>query len=234
MDNYEIVGGKYIDNQEYGIFPIRSSHGLIESNQVVGSDDTGIYIGQSNDAVIRDNQASDCTVGINVEVSTNITVQDNKLRENTIGMVAMVLPGLSVPETTNVQIIRNLFIRNNRPNPVTSPADILSQLPSGAGLLIVAADHVTVTGNKALENNSVGIAIIQLSPALALLDPRINPFPDNNQLIGNIVLSNGRNPDPKIAPFPPSDLIWDLAGDGNCWSNNIYAAAFPSSLPGCP
>src|SRR5687767_5680049 len=84
VDNYEIGDGKYINNEEYGIFPIRSSHGLIRSNQVSGSDDTGIYIGQSSDAVIRKNHITDCTVGINVEVSSNITVEDNKAMNNTI------------------------------------------------------------------------------------------------------------------------------------------------------
>ena len=32
VDNYQIEDGKYINNEEYGIFPIRSSHGLIRSN----------------------------------------------------------------------------------------------------------------------------------------------------------------------------------------------------------
>jgi parallel beta-helix repeat protein len=233
VDNYQIDDGKYINNEEYGIFPIRSFHGLIQSNQVSGSDDTGIYIGQSNDAVIRNNQVSDCTVGIEVEVSSNVIVQDNKMIDNTVGMTAEVLPGLRVTETANIQIIRNLFIRNNRPNPVTDPTDFLSQLPSGAGLLLVGADNVTVTDNKVAENNSVGIAVFQLPPALAALDPRIDPFPDHNQISRNVVLSNGSNPDPRIAPFPPSDLIWDFSGTGNCWSDNVFKTSFPSLLPNC-
>ncbi|HEY6071865.1 MAG TPA: parallel beta-helix domain-containing protein [Anaerolineales bacterium] len=234
VDNYQIVGGKYIDNDEYGIFPIRSTHGLIESNQVSGSDDTGIYIGQSDGAEIRNNQVSDCTVGIEVEVSSNISIQDNKLMDNTIGISAFVLPGLSLTETTNIQVTHNLVIHNNRPNPVSDPTDILSQLPSGAGLLLIGVDHAIVTANKVLANNSVGIAVFQVPPALAALDPRIDPFPDHDQLNGNVVLSNGSNPDPKIAPFPPSDLIWDFSGAGNCWSNNVYKTSFPAPLPACP
>jgi parallel beta-helix repeat protein len=233
VDDYQIEDGKYINNEEYGIFPILSSHGLIQSNQVSGSDDTGIYIGQSNDAVIRNNQVSDCTVGIELEVSSNVIVQDNKMTDNTIGMTAEILPGLSVTQTTNIQIIRNLFIRNNRPNTVTDPTDFLSQFPSGAGLLLVGADHVTVTDNKVAENNSVGIALIQLLPALAVLDPRIDPFPDHNRISRNVVLSNGSNPDPRIAPFPPSDLIWDFSGAGNCWRDNVFKTSFPSLLPNC-
>jgi parallel beta-helix repeat protein len=233
VDNYQIDHGVYVNNAAYGIFPIRSSHGLIEFNRVSGSNDTGIYMGQSSDAVIKKNHITDCTVGINVEVSSNITVQDNKTMDNTVGMFAAVLPGLSVTETTNIQINGNLFMRNNRPNPVTDPADILSQLPSGIGLLVFGADHVTATDNKVSDNNSAGIAVIQVPPALAALDPRINPFPDQNEISQNVVLSNGSDPDPKVAPFPPSDLIWGVSGTGNCWSDNIFKSSFPSPLPKC-
>src|SRR6266487_3489922 len=143
VDNFQIDHGNYVNNDEYGIFPILSSHGLIEFNQVSGSNDTGIYIGQSQDAVIKANYVSDCTVGIDVELSSNITVQDNTALGNTIGMTTEVLPGLSVTVTTNIQIIRNVFSRNNRQNPVTDPTEFLSQLPSGAGLLIIGSDNVT-------------------------------------------------------------------------------------------
>jgi parallel beta-helix repeat protein len=234
VDNYQIDHGKYVNNAAYGIFPIRSSDGLIEFNHVSGSNDTGIYIGQSSDAVIQNNHITDCTVGINVEVSANITVQNNKAMENSVGMFAAVLPGLSVTETTNIQILGNLFSKNNRPNPVTNPADILSQLPSGVGLLIFGADYVTVTGNKVSGNHSAGIGVIQVPPALAALDPRIDPFPDHNRVSENVVLSNGSDPDPKIAPFSPSDLIWDVSGTDNCWTDNVYKTSFPETLPDCP
>jgi parallel beta-helix repeat protein len=233
VDNYQIEDGKYINNEEYGIFPIRSSHGLIRSNQVSGSNDTGIYIGQSQDAVIKGNYVSDCTVGIEVEVSSNITVKDNRATDNTIGMTAVVLPGLMLTATTDLQIIDNTFDNNNRVNPVTDPTDILSQLPSGSGLLIFGADHVRVSDNNVVRNNSVGIAVAQLSPALASLDPRIDPFPDYNEIIDNVVMENGSNPDPKLGPFPPSDLIWDFSGTGNCWSDNVYLTSFPVPLPAC-
>ena len=234
VDNYQIDHGQYVDNLAYGIFPIRSTHGVIEFNQVSGSNDTGIYIGQSSGAIISKNLVTDCTVGINVEVSTNITVQDNKVMDNTIGMFAAVLPRLSVTETRDIQISNNLFRRNNRPNPVTDPMDILSPLPSGIGLLVFGADHVTVTDNKVLENNSAGVALIQVPPAMAAFDPHIEPFPDHNLVIGNVVMLNGGNPDPKIAPLPSGDLIWDVSGIGNCWSDNIYKTSFPTSLPACP
>src|SRR6266540_5612390 len=233
VDDFQIDNGKYINNEEYGIFPILSSHGLIRSNQVSGSDDTGIYIGQSQNVIIKDNYVHDCTVGIEAELSSNITVQNNQAVDNSIGMTAEVLPGLSVTVTTGIQIIDNTFDNNNRVNPVTDPEDIFSQLPSGSGLIIFGADHVMVKDNRVVGNNSVGIAVVQLPPALASLDPRIDPFPDYNEIIDNVVVENGSNPDPKLAPFPPGDLLWDMSGTGNCWSDNTFNTAFPSPLPDC-
>ncbi len=233
VDHYQIDHGEYVNNLAYGIFPIRSTQGLIEFNKVSGSDDTGIYIGQSSDAVIRNNHVTDCTVGISAEVSSSISVEDNRVMDNTIGMLAAVLPGLSVTETTNIQISRNLFVRNNRPNPVSDPSDILSQLPTGVGILLFGADQVTVRDNKVMNNDSAGIAVVQVPPALAALDPRIEPFANQNTISRNVVLSNGRDPDPKIAPFPGGDLLWDGSGTGNCWSDNIFKSSFPSPLPAC-
>jgi parallel beta-helix repeat protein len=234
VDNFQIDHGQYVNNDEYGIFPILCSHGLVEFNQVSGSDDTGIYIGQSHDALIRQNHVSDCTVGMDVENSSDVTVQDNWASDNTIGMTTEVLPGLQVTATMDVQIVRNVFRSNNRPNPVTDPEDILSRLPSGAGLLIIGADRVTAMSNTVTLNNSVGIAVGQLPPDLAALDPRIDPFPDNDQIRDNVLMMNGRDPDPKLAPFPGSDLIWDFSGTGNCWSHNVYRTSFPAQLPDCP
>ena len=199
-------------------------------NQVSSSDNTGIYIGQSSDAVIRKNHVRDCTVAISVEVSTNLTVQDNKVMDNTIGLFIGVLPGLSVTETMNVQVNGNLRMKNNRPNPVTDPSDILSRLPSGVGVLSFGADQVTVTDNRVSDNNSAGIAVLQVPPAL---DPRLEPFPNQNRISRNVVFSNGSAPDPKIAPFPPGDLLWHTSGTGNCWSDNQFKSSFPEPLPEC-
>src|SRR6266702_7124990 len=174
VDNFQIDHGQYVDNDEYGIFPILCSHGLVEFNQVSGSNDTGIYIGQSHDALIRQNHVSDCTAGIDVENSSDVIVQDNWASNNTMGMITEVLPGLTETVTMDIQIIRNVFRSNNRPNPVTDPDEILSLLPSGSGLLIIGADSVTARSNTIALNNSVGIAVVQLPPALAALDPRIN------------------------------------------------------------
>lgn len=233
VDNFQISDGSYLNNDEYGIFPVFSTGGLIASNRVSGSDDTGIYVGQSSDVVIEKNHARDCTIGIEIENSSNITVRNNTAEGNSLGIVVQILPGLSVAATSDISVTDNRVIANNRANLITDPDEILSLLPSGVGFLNVAGDRVMVRRNLAIGNHTAGVSVVQLPGALAALDPRINPFPDDNEIRDNVAMQNGTVPDPKIAPFPGSDLFWDGSGTLNCWAGNISKTSFPT-LPACP
>lgn len=236
VDKFQIDDGQYVNNDQYGIFPILSSHGRVEFNQVSGSNDTGIYVGQSEDIDVSQNSSSNCTIGIEVENSSRISVTENKATGNSLGVVVVVLPGLDVTATREVKVKNNILNRNNRPNPVTDPTDILSRLPSGVGLAIVGGDRVVAEQNQAVHNDSGGIGVIQLPPDLVALDPRINPLPDHDKIRENVVISNGRNPDPKLLALgvQGADLIWDSSGTGNCWGDNVYKTSFPTPLPDCP
>jgi len=233
VDHFKLTQGRYNNNSEYGIFPILSSDGLIESNQVSGSDDTGIYVGQSSNVLVKNNNVRDCTVGIEIENSSNISVMENSSLGNCVGILVDVLPGLDVTTTNEVEIIGNVLCRNNRLNPVTDPSDLLSQLPIGVGLLNLGGDDVIIKKNITSQNVSAGIAVAQLPAAIAALDPRIDPFPDNNQVRDNVSLRNGSSPDPKLAPLPGVDLLWDFSGSRNCWADNFFETSFPSPLPAC-
>jgi parallel beta-helix repeat protein len=233
VDNFHISDGRYLGNHEYGIFPIFSSGGLIAANHVSGADDAGIYVGQSGDVMIEKNQASDCTIGIEIENSSMITVRKNMVERNSIGILVQVLPGLAVTVTADVLVSDNRLIANNRPNPVSDPDELLSLLPSGVGFFNVGGDRVMFRHNTAIQNQSAGIIMARIPSALAALDPRIDPFPDFNETRDNVAVQNGESPDPRIAPLPGSDLLWDFSGAGNCWASNIFKTSFPA-LPVCP
>jgi parallel beta-helix repeat protein len=233
VEDFSIKGGKYTNNGQYGIFPVLSSRGRVESNEVSGSNDTGLYIGQSSDVTMTNNIATNNTIGLEVENSSHVTVQGNSAFGNSTGILVDVLPGLAVTATSDVVVAGNVLGRNNRPNPSTNPYDILSYLPSGIGLLNVGGDQVVVSNNLVLENNTVGIALIRLPTEFASLDPRVQPLPDFYQVRGNLALGNGRNP--AANPLTPvgADLAWDGTGTNDCWSNNIFRTSLPSPLPPC-
>src|SRR5262249_21417783 len=164
------------------VFALHSRDGLIEGVHVSGSDDTGIYVGQSERIRVEASHVTDCTVGIEVENSSRVRVEGNRAAGNAVGVLVDVLPGLDETATNAVAVRDNILDRTNRANPVPDPEDILALLPSGVGLLNVGGDGLVAEGNIATGNETAGIAIVQLPPDAAALDPRIEPFPDQNTI----------------------------------------------------
>jgi parallel beta-helix repeat protein len=234
VDGFAVRNGIYTGNEEYAIFPICSRNGVIDGNHVEGTDDAAIYVGNSHDVVVERNHATDSTVGIEIENSTGIAVRGNTAIGNTSGIVTFVLPGLAVPVTEDVLIERNVVMHNNRANPVLPSEDVVGLIPAGTGILTVAADRVTVRDNRVVGNDSGGIAVIALP--FPNPDPRFDPFPDSNRVVGNVALANGRSPDLLRSPFPGADLIYDGSGGGTCFADNVFATSVPPALellPGC-
>lgn len=228
VDDFSVRDGVYTGNDEYAIFPICSRNGTITGNQVEGTDDAAIYVGNSHDVIVERNRATASTVGIEIENSTGIVVRDNLTVGNTSGIVTFVLPGLAVPMTDDVLIERNVVMHNNRPNPVLPEEDVVGLIPTGTGILTVAADRVTVRHNQVVGNDSGGIAVMALP--FPNPDPRVDPFPDGNLVLGNVALANGRSPEPLRSPYPGADLIYDGSGSGTCFADNVFVMSFPTAL----
>ncbi len=108
--------------------------------------------------------------------------------------------------------------------------DDVGLLPTGSGILNVGGDHVVITHNSVVGNNSVGVGIVQ-SP-FGPLDPRLELFPDGNVVRGNLVLHNGAHPDPERATTPGVDVVYDGSGTGNCFAGNIVGTDFPEGITG--
>ena len=229
-DGFRIAGGEYRSNAEYGPFALCSRNGLIDFNHAEGSDDAVIYVGNSNAVTVSNNHAAKSTIGIEIENSTNCIVRDNRTIGNTVGILVVVLPGLPIPLTDAVLIQRNELIHNNRRNPIPpGSGDEAGLLPTGSGILNVGGDRVIIKDNVVMQNDSLGIGIIE-NP-FAPLDPRIEPFPDNNQARHNTVLQNGKRPDPLRALYPGADIIFVTSrGTGNCFADNIFKTEFPAGV----
>ena len=54
-----------------------------------------------------------------------------------------------------------------------------------------------VRSNRVIGNDSGGIAVLALP--FPNPDPRVDPFPDGNQVVDNVALANGGNPTPPLA-----------------------------------
>jgi parallel beta-helix repeat protein len=230
VDGFRVTGGRYIDNEEYGVFARCTHDGLIDHNSGGGGDDATVYVGVDDDIVVKKNKLSDAVIGIELENTTDSHVAGNKLRGNVTGILVVVLPGLPTSSTENAVIKRNVIKVNNLPNPFPPPPpffDDLQLLPSGSGVLNVGGDAVTIRDNVISKNNSFGVGLVG------------NPFgfgpPDDNRVLSNTILHNGANPDPRA--FLSGDIVYDGSGSNNCFADNVYRTDAPPgivSLFPCP
>ncbi|HJN97590.1 MAG TPA: parallel beta-helix domain-containing protein, partial [Candidatus Marinimicrobia bacterium] len=83
----EWTGGPKETNGAYGLYPVQCQNVLIENSVSIGASDAGIYVGQSNDIVVRYNTAYDNVAGIEIENSNNAEVYENHSYHNTGGIL---------------------------------------------------------------------------------------------------------------------------------------------------
>jgi hypothetical protein len=101
------------------------------------------------------------------------------------------------------------------------------------------ADRTVVRDNAVTGNQYAGIGVTSVCLGLALLGQTcdgldIEPNPDGNHVVGNLVLGNGLIPleNPQLDVLR-GDLVWDGTGIGNCWRDNRFARSVPAPLPNC-
>jgi len=225
-------------NGVYGLFPIVSRNGVISNNEAMDTaSDASIYVGQSENVLISANRVHDNLLGIEVENSRNCSVTANEVYGNTLGIIVDLLPFLGTKTQQNTLVSFNEVHDNNRPN-TAEPDDILGVFPSGIGILLTAADTTTVRKNIVTGNQFSGVGVVSLCLALTLLGQScdavdVDPFPDGNRIIGNVVKRNGTQSVASPLDAFRADLSWDGTGTANCWSGNAFGTSVPSTLPSC-
>ncbi len=226
------------DDAEYGIFPSHSFNGRVDHSFASGAHDTGLYIGQSFNSRMDHNVATANVSGYEIENSIGVLADHNLAYGNTGGILSFTLPFLDAKVNSHNVIVHNIVRNNNGPNECTGGQ--VCEVPSGTGILLVAADHNLVAHNRVTGNNSFGIGVANIclaqglsAPECAAVSADIQPDSDNNRIAFNTVLGNGQSPDPSLPPPFAKDLVWDTTGIGNCWAHNVFGTSFPSPLPSC-
>jgi parallel beta-helix repeat protein len=200
----------------YALYPVESTNVLIEDSEAYGSSDAGIYVGQTTNCIVRDSVARDNVAGIEIENSTNCEVYGNTAMNNTGGILIFELPGLPM-HGTGTEVRDNTITSNNLAN-FAAAGTIVSFVPSGTGIMVLAANDVEIHSNAIQGNNTVAAMVLsyqtaQFAGAPMANDPTYDPFSEQIWVYGNTTSGNGTRPDPVVAalagmaPFP--DVIWD-------------------------
>jgi parallel beta-helix repeat protein len=210
-----------LDNGAYGLYPVSSSDVLIEGCTVKGARDAGVYVGQSTNIVVKNNEAYGNVAGIEIENSTDAEVMDNNVHDNTAGILVFNLPGLPVQDGKRAKVHDNKAENNNQPN-FGEPGTTVSQVPYGVGIMLLATDDNEIHGNAISGNDSVGILMVSYLESLfgPPNDPMYNSFPEGNFIHDNTFEDNGTNPDPLIGASagginPIPSIVWDGCIDPN-------------------
>ena len=208
----EWLGEPDEENGAYGIYPVESSEVLVEASYVRGASDAGIYVGQSDNIVVRDNIAEYNVAGIEIENSTNALVNGNIVSNNTGGILVFDLPDLPVMGGHST-IIRNNAIQHNNTRNFAPPGNIVAGVPSGSGVIIMANDKVLVKDNRFADNQTAHILITAYSQEFS--DEDYNPLPRNVEIAGNTYDGGGFNPQGDLAQFASlmggqlPAIVWD-------------------------
>jgi parallel beta-helix repeat protein len=238
VNNFCISHVTAINNGEYGIFPVHSSHGIIDHCTVSGHSDTGIYVGQSSEVNMEFNTAFANVNGLEVENSIDVNVTYNESYNNVCGILLDLLPGKDIKTSANVYVGNNHVYNNNHVN-FGEQGELESFIPTGLGILVLGTDKTTVERNTVTGNKFLGITVFStlVLGALAGLPPEafadIEPNPDGTYIHKNVAKNNGSDPPSLPIALPGADLLWDGSGVNNCWSGNIFNTSFPSPLPKC-
>ena len=204
----EWTGGPKSSNGAYGIYPVESKDVLIDSVLVRGASDAGIYVGQSRNIIVRNSTAVENVAGIEIENSFDADVYDNIATHNTGGILVFDLPNLPQMGGHNVRIFGNIIVNNMTQN-FAPKGNIVANVPTGTGIMVMANRKVEIFDNVIGENGTTNIMVVGYR----------FPFED-----------------PKYDPTPRDVVIWDNQHGRAGWAPQFsggteIAAAMVGSFP---
>jgi parallel beta-helix repeat protein len=200
----EWTAGPKASNGAYGIYPVESTNVLVQDSFVRGASDAGIYVGQSENIIVRRNRVVENVAGIEIENSNFAEVTENLTTKNTGGILVFDLPGLPKVGGGSVLVARNAIIDNNTDN-FAPEGNIVASVPAGTGVMVMANTNVQVTDNAIVNNSTSHVMLVAYTQEYK--DERYQPRPVDVHVADNVFGSGGDAPD-----FPGGDLIAAAVG----------------------
>ncbi len=203
----EWTNGPDEKNGAYGLYPVESEKVLIDGCIAIGASDAGIYVGQSEQIIVRNSEVYFNVAGIEIENSYYADVYNNKAENNTAGILVFDLPDLPKQGGKYVRVFNNISSNNNTEN-FAPEGNIVGTVPKGTGLIIRANRYVEVFQNTFENNSTIGVALV--AGDLDSGDESYDPYPRNIQIYNNFFANSGFDPDYNRGDLPP--LLVEIAG----------------------
>jgi parallel beta-helix repeat protein len=212
-EDVDIVGNTAVDNEEYGIARFFSTGGTLRANRVTGSEEAGIYLGDSPNAkatIVGNTVWNSGLFGIFVRDSSHGSVVGNTSADNCVGLIVF----------SSHAPAEHWMIRGNRVHDNTKACGAGDEgLPaSGMGIALAGAGHTTVTGNVVTGNRATGASLFAGGIVVASTAAFGGSDPVDDLITANVA----RNNDP--------DLLYDGSGSGVVFLHNACETSSPDGL----
>ncbi len=144
-------------NGSYGIYPVKSKNVLVEDSRAENASDAGLYVGQCQHVIVRNNTVKGNVAGLEIENVEYADVFGNTAEDNTGGIVVFDLPG-NPTVGRDIRIRDNIIRDNNHLN--FAPGGTVKNIPVGTGTFALASRRVEITGNTYANNDTGDIAVL--------------------------------------------------------------------------
>ncbi|WP_067585986.1 parallel beta-helix domain-containing protein [Endozoicomonas ascidiicola] len=218
----EWTNGPDNKNGAYGLYPVQTENTLIEDSIAIGASDAGIYVGQSNNVIVRNNRAEYNVAGIEIENTIGADVYGNVATNNTGGILIFNMPQLTQPGHST-RIYQNQVFENNYDN-FGTPGTAVAAVPAGSGILINSNDNVEIFDNDIKDNKTANVIVSSYFTAGYEKDYKqadnFDPYPEGIFVYNNRFEGGGDSPDRmelkalKIAEFGFTGSLPDILWDG--------------------
>ncbi|HEX4895776.1 MAG TPA: parallel beta-helix domain-containing protein [Solimonas sp.] len=191
----------------YGIYPVSSENILVEESESIGASDAGIYVGQTNTAIIRKSRAAFNVFGFEIENVQGGEYDSNVAECNTGGFLIYDLDNLR--QYGDRSIMHGNISRMNNTYNFTS-GGFVGNVPSGSGMITLSYDRIDIYDNVFQDNNTGGIihASYELFPEGAGRpnEHRIDWYTEGVHIFRNKFVNNGNAlPPPTTADLQNGD-----------------------------
>ncbi|MEK6806709.1 MAG: parallel beta-helix domain-containing protein [Pseudomonadota bacterium] len=178
----------------YGIYPVGSENILIDDAESIGASDAGIYVGQTNNTIIRNSRAAFNVFGFEIENVQGGEYHDNIAECNTGGFLIYDLDGNLRQYGDRTRMYRNISRNNNTYN--FTEGGFVGNVPPGSGMITLSYDRIDIFDNEFRDNNTGGIihASYELFPeGDRPTEKRIDFYTEGVHIWNNKFSNNGNN-----------------------------------------
>ena len=188
------LGGPSSLNGAYGLYPVQCENIMIEHCIAIGASDAGIYVGQSNNIIVRNCEVFQNVAGIEIENSMKADVHSNNVHNNTGGILVFDLPDLIQKEGKQIRIYDNIVKENNLDN-FAPKGNIVAKVPAGTGIMIMATEYVEIFNNTIIDNKTAGTTVVSyFITQEKTKDTQYNPYTSAIYIYDNVYIRNPQLP----------------------------------------